>query len=101
MSLRYGSKEHFSTIRNEDAAVSAPKVDTTVPQDDLGPFRVQFVAPPRQQPYYLHFGGSDFLEVFLPGQHQQLLHLLSDRPISLVHSEVADAAIPLPVRRAS
>lgn len=64
-------------------------------------FRVQFVAPPRQRPYHLHFGGSDFLEVFLPGQHQQLLHLLSDRPISLVHSEVADAAIPLPVRRAS
>jgi FSR family fosmidomycin resistance protein-like MFS transporter len=42
--------------------------------------------------------GADFLEILLYGEHQQLLHLLSDAKIRIIGTKCADPPVCLPVR---
>ena len=40
--------------------------------------------------------GADLLQVLLPGEHHQLLHLLSDRPLPRLGAQLADAPVRVP-----
>ena len=55
--------------------------------------------PQARAPRHRGAAGADFLEVFLPRQHHQLLHLLSDRPFPAVGAACAAAPVHLPRRR--